>query len=126
MSKCRNKQDLLTLSRVSNPTKMTKEEIYTIIRTTVFSAVPDSRILLFGSQAKGTADKQSDYDLLVITKRKIERETKLDILSKLNRDLVRAIDAPVDVLMKSEREAKIDQQLPGHIVQTAFREGIFL
>jgi predicted nucleotidyltransferase len=105
---------------------MTKEEIYTIIRNTVFSALPDSRILLFGSQAKGTADKQSDYDLLVITKKKLERETKLDILSKLNRELVRAINAPVDVLMKSESEAKIDQQLPGHIVQTAFREGIFL
>ncbi|MBN8719584.1 MAG: nucleotidyltransferase domain-containing protein [Sediminibacterium magnilacihabitans] len=105
---------------------MTKEETYNIIRTTVFSALPDSRILLFGSQAKGTADTQSDYDLLVITKKKMDREKRLNILAKLNRDLVRAIHAPVDVLMKSEGEAKIDQQLPGHIIQTAFREGVFL
>lgn len=105
---------------------MTKEEIYTIIRNLVFAEIPDSRILLFGSQAKGTADNQSDYDLLVITKRKLEREKKLNILSKLNRDLVRAIHAPVDVLMKSESEVMVDQHLPGHIVQAAFRDGIFL
>lgn len=105
---------------------MANEATYKKIRSTVDSIVPGTRILLFGSHAKGTASKHSDFDLVIITKRKIERKKRLDLIGKINHDLVWAIDAPVDVLMNSEAEAKINQTLPGHIIQTAFREGIFL
>jgi predicted nucleotidyltransferase len=105
---------------------MTKQSTYEIIRSTVETIVPGARILLFGSQAKGTADKHSDYDIVILTKRKMEREKRLDALELVHKKLVKSIHAPVDVLMNSEREAKVNQTLPGHIIQTAFREGVFL
>lgn len=90
------------------------------------SILPNTRILLFGSQAKGTANKHSDYDVVVLTKRKLSTKKMREVWPKLNRELVWAMDAPVDLIVKSEVELRIGQTLPGHILKTAIREGIFI
>ena len=63
---------------------MANETIYKTIRSTVDSIIPDARILLFGSQAKGTADKHSDYDIVVITKRKLSKVKNREVWIKLH------------------------------------------
>ena len=103
---------------------MTSEMIYETIHNTVLSLLPDARILLFGSRAKGTADKHSDYDLLVITPNELTKKERITWSAQLNKAIVAGIDAPVDLLLYSEDEINRKQQLPGHIVRSAVREGV--
>lgn len=103
---------------------MVREAIYDTIKKTVHSFLPDSRILLFGSHARGNYDKHSDYDLLVITPTALTQKERLSWSSKTHKDIVKAIHEPVDLLLYSETEINEKQALPGHIVRTAIREGI--
>lgn len=105
---------------------MDKERAYNSIKKIILSLLPDARILLFGSRARGTEDKHSDYDLLVITPQMFSRDENLSWSTKLHWALVRAIHAPFDLILCSEEEVQTTKELPGHIVRTALREGISL
>jgi predicted nucleotidyltransferase len=56
--------------------------------------------------AKGTADKGSDYDLLIISKANIPKQEKGGWRSKLDAALVYALNAPVDIILNSEEEVE--------------------
>jgi predicted nucleotidyltransferase len=101
-------------------------KIYDTIRKTVQSNLPDSRIVLFGSRARGDNDRLSDYDLLIITSSKFTPQEKIHWSTRLDRAIIKAIKAPVDVLLSSEEEVIWQQKLPGHIIRSALREGIAL
>jgi len=92
----------------------------------VQACLPGSRILLFGSRARGDNDLHSDYDLLIITANILTRTEKLNYSGQLHKAIVRAIHAPADVLLYSEEEIAKKKQLPGHIVRSALREGVVL
>ena len=100
--------------------------IYQVIRQTVQSNLPGSRVLLFGSRARGDHDKLSDYDLLVIAPLTFSPQEKIRMSTQLDRAIVKAIKAPVDLLLSTEEEVVQKQQLPGHIIRSAIREGIAL
>ncbi len=82
--------------------------------------VPIEKIILFGSRAKGTAKKFSDFDILVVSKKfsnvnRLDRAYYLD--SKWN------LDYPVDFLCYTPEEFdKLKKQIT--IVREAVREGI--
>ncbi len=44
------------------------------IKSTVLQIVPDPEVTLFGSRAKGTANAESDWDILIITALGVNRE----------------------------------------------------
>lgn len=46
--------------------------LFTTIKQTVHEIVPDAQVLLFGSQANGTATEESDWDVLVLTKQEVD------------------------------------------------------
>jgi predicted nucleotidyltransferase len=92
----------------------------------VQSCLPGSRILLFGSRARGDQDRLSDYDLLIITPTTFTPQEKIHWSTRLDRAIVDAIRVPVDLLLNSEEEIRQKQQLPGHIIRSAIREGIAL
>ena len=100
--------------------------IYKTIRETVLSNLPGARVLLFGSRARGEQDRFSDYDLLVITPQTVTPREKIRLSTLLNRAIVEALKIPVDLLINSEEEVREKQDLPGHVVRTAIREGITL
>ena len=101
-------------------------EVINNIKSVVHSFFPDARVLLFGSMARGDERRNSDYDLLVITKSTFDVEEKISWRSKINKALVKSIHAPVDVILNSEEEIKSKSTLPGHVVQWALKEGIWL
>ncbi len=80
------------------------------------------RIILFGSQARGTADDQSDVDLLVVTnfvgKRKI-------LMVEMDRAL-RGLGIARDIIVITPEEFERDSEIPGTIARPAAREGRIL
>jgi predicted nucleotidyltransferase len=100
--------------------------IYKTIRQTVLANLPGSRVVLFGSRARGDGDRFSDYDLLIITPSTFTPKEKTHWSTRLDKAIIKAIQIPVDLLLSSEDEIRGQKELPGHIIRTALREGITL
>jgi predicted nucleotidyltransferase len=96
------------------------------IQKLISAMLPDARILLFGSRARGNYDASSDYDLMVITPNLLSRSEKLSSGKKLHTAIMKAINAPIDLLFFSEEEVAQKRELPGHIVRIALKEGVTL
>ncbi len=105
---------------------MVNPSVRNTIKTTVHSIIPDARVVLFGSMVRGNSVKNSDYDLLIVTKNTIPAKEKINWLGKLHGALVHALDAPVDVLLNSEEEVHEKKELKGHVVRSAMKEGMEL
>lgn len=78
-----------------------------------------SRIILFGSYARGDADEGSDLDLLVVEREVLDRGREM---LKLYRS-IGYIGVGVDVLVYSEREVARRGQVPGTVIHQALLEG---
>jgi len=74
----------------------------------------------------GEQDIRSDYDLLIVTPSTFTAQEKIEWSSRIDRAIVNAIRAPVDLLLNSEEEIRQKQQLPGHIIRSVMREGVAL
>ena len=103
-----------------------EQNISTQIKEVVKSFLPEAKVLLFGSRARGDFDKDSDYDLLIIVKDEIPDREKITLGGRINEKLVKTLHAPFDVLLNSEREVNIYKEFPGHTIRYAVRDGIEL
>lgn len=77
------------------------------------------KIILFGSQAKGTASKKSDIDLLLIGKVKYDRY-------KMMTDAIRSLSKmnhAFDVVILSQEEYETNKFIPGTVARYAYKEG---
>ncbi len=50
---------------------------------TIQEVVPDAKVFLFGSRARGDWHDESDWDILVLTTKKVDRKLKSSIHEKL-------------------------------------------
>ena len=105
---------------------MITQSIQDTIKSTVQTLLPDARVLLFGSMARGDANKDSDYDVLIIIPKTIPISEKMNWRTIIGNALVHSLRAPVDVLLNSEEEVKKKKELPGHIIRWAMKEGVEL
>lgn len=105
---------------------MNDTAIFDMIKNTVQTCLPGSRVVLFGSRARGQSDRYSDYDLLIITPTTFTAQEKVNWSTRLDRAIVSTIRVPVDILLNSEEEIRQKQQLPGNIIRSVIREGIAL
>ena len=103
---------------------MSPQQTLNAIKSTVGAFLPDAKVLLFGSRARGQATKDSDYDLLIVTNDTFAPRVKMDWESKIRKALVYSLKAPFDVILASTKEVEEKKNLTGHIVQYAIREGI--
>lgn len=94
--------------------------IATAVQLLAQAAPQAEQILLFGSQALGTANEGSDLDFLVI-------ETQVDNrareMIRLRRAL-RSLPVPVDVLVYSRAEVERWRNQSGSALYWALKEGI--
>ncbi len=100
---------------------ISEETLKEVTKKLVDSFHPE-KVILFGSQARGTADEQSDIDILVICSVKDNRR---DLI--LN--MYRAIDVmslPTDILVLTPKEFELDRLIPGTIARPAWLEGKIL
>jgi predicted nucleotidyltransferase len=78
-----------------------------------------TRIILFGSQARGTADDRSDVDLLVICK---VAGRKRDLMVAMDRALS-GLGIARDVIVITPEEYERDRNIPGTVARPASLEG---
>ncbi len=77
------------------------------------------RIILFGSQARGTADRGSDVDLLVISRIGGDRRK---LMLEMDRAL-RGLGIARDVVVLTPEEFEQDRRIPGTVARPAWLEG---
>lgn len=80
------------------------------------------KIILFGSHARGTADKKSDVDLLVICP---IINGKRPLMTEMDKELW-GLELPRDIIVMSEEEFEQDKNIPGTIARPAYLEGKIL
>ena len=77
------------------------------------------RIILFGSQARRTADDQSDIDLLVIYPLKGDRHRLMVAMDRA----LRGLPIARDIVILTPEEYERDKEIPGTVARPASREG---
>ena len=77
------------------------------------------RIILFGSQARGTADARSDVDLLILCSVNGRRR---ELMVAMDRTL-RGLGIARDIIILTPEEFERDRHIPGTIARPADLEG---
>ncbi len=102
-----------------------RDQSMKIIKSVTNRFLPNSRILLFGSQARQDFAADSDYDVMIITKYSLDVRKKREYQSQLRKILAKH-KIPADILIESEEEFNTKKEIIGHIVREAVKEGIKL
>ncbi|KAB2960048.1 MAG: nucleotidyltransferase domain-containing protein [Candidatus Methylomirabilis oxygeniifera] len=77
------------------------------------------RIILFGSQARGTADERSDVDLLVVCQFTGSRRSLMVAMDRA----LSGLEFARDVVILTPEEFERDRYIPGTVARPAFLEG---
>lgn len=77
------------------------------------------RVILFGSQARGTSDDRSDFDFLVICDDVHDRRT---LTLAMDRSLA-GLPIARDIIVLTPDEYERDRHIPGTVARPASREG---
>ena len=85
----------------------------------LLEAAPKSRVILFGSHARGDADADSDVDFLVIEPQVQNRYAEMVRL----REVLRPLLIPVDVLVVSQEKFDYWRDTPNTVYHRAAKEG---
>lgn len=85
----------------------------------IVAASHPSKVILFGSCARGTAHPASDVDLLVIQPDPVEQRQAAIRLRRLLRDF----QIPIDIVVVGEAFAERYWDIPGSVLYPAFKEG---
>jgi len=98
---------------------MVSDEILNEVKQRLVDRFHPDKIILFGSQARGTADERSDVDLLVVCE-----------IPNGRRALTLAMDRALwglrlarDIVVLTPEEFELDRQIPGTIARPASLEG---
>ena len=83
------------------------------------AAPPGSRVILFGSHARGDARPDSDLDFLVIEPRVADHRAEMVRLQ----DVMQSLPVAVDVLVTSEAVFEEWRDTPGTVLYEAAKEG---
>lgn len=102
--------------------KIIKETIEKILKK---EDIKNIKIILFGSRARKDYKKGSDWDLLIVVDKELEREERLKIAHLIRKELAEKF-IPCDILIKSEKEVEKRKNVIGSVIKIALKEGIVL
>ena len=98
---------------------MISNEILLNVKERLVDGFHPEKIILFGSQARGTADDRSDVDILVVCSFTGKRR---HLMLEMDR-AVRGLNLARDVVVLTPEEFELDRHIPGTIARPAWKEG---
>ncbi len=98
---------------------MISNETLLKVRERLVDGFAPNRIILFGSQARGTADDRSDVDILVVCSFEGKRR---HLMLEMDRAL-RGLNLARDIMILTPEEFELDRHIPGTIARPAWKEG---
>jgi len=104
---------------LKGPTRMISKDIIDAATRRLVEGFAPERIILFGSQARGSADDRSDADFLVITHLTGRRRV---LMLEMDRAL-RGLGLARDIVVLTPEEFERDREIPGTIARPAAQEG---
>jgi predicted nucleotidyltransferase len=104
---------------------MKQEQDVQAIEQFIHRIIPYKKnIVFFGSRANDSADKDSDFDILVIVDEKsIERRKLIRFQAKIKR-LSAKLGLDADVIVRDKAHVEEMKNFPGNIIHSAFQTGI--
>ena len=105
---------------------MSDKTILKTIKATVKSFLPEARVLIFGSRARGDSNGDSDFDVLILTDETYPERVKITWGTNIHKALVKALRLPFDVVMQSKKELSYKKEIRGHYLHSAIQEAIEL
>ena len=97
----------------------TTSQIVSNVTGVLVQAAHPKRIILFGSQARGEAASDSDFDIMVVEENPANRFAEI---VRLNR-LLRSFDMAIDLLVVSDENFQYWRDTPGNVYYEAATEG---
>ena len=98
---------------------MISDEIILKVKDRLVASFHPEKIILFGSQARGTADDHSDVDILVVCPITGRRR---HLMLEMDRAL-RGLGLARDIMILTPEEFELDRHIPGTIARPAWKEG---
>jgi predicted nucleotidyltransferase len=95
------------------------EDLVSNIVEVLIGAAQPKRIILFGSQARGDATANSDFDLMVVEDQPVDRFREMVRL----RRLLGNFDVAIDLLVVSEERYQYWRDTPGNVYHEAASSG---
>jgi len=99
--------------------------VFEVIKAIVRKHIPDSDILLFGSRSRNEAHPDSDYDILIKTKKQFRVNEKITLKTMIRKELLNH-GIRTDILIQSDNEIMKYRKLPGHIIRNLMKDAILL
>lgn len=101
---------------------VSRDQLATIANAIKHVANP-SLVILFGSQARGTANEYSDIDLLIVGDRPLNKAwSRRREIGRIRRSLP-PIKVPIDILFFTPDEVVKWKDTTNHVISEALREG---
>lgn len=104
--------------KLMEPSKADQEKILKLVEIIRRESNP-SMIILFGSQARGTATASSDFDVMVVMEHLADRRREMVKLGRL----VSGLGVRIDILVVSEKTFQEWRDTPGNIYFEAAQDG---
>jgi len=101
---------------------MSNEVLNNIVEDIVKKVNP-TKVILFGSTARGETNKDSDLDLLIIEKEKFNKDRSRRKELKSIRQLLMKYKIPKDILLYDEEEVEYWKDSSNHIIARCLKEG---
>ena len=101
---------------------MISQELLTLATQRLVETFHPERIILFGSQGRGTADQRSDVDLLIICPIQGNRRALMVAMDRA----LRGLGFARDIIVLTPEEFERDRHIPGTIARPAGQEGKIL
>ena len=98
---------------------MISDEVFSEMTRRLVDGFHPEKIILFGSQVKGTADERSDVDILVISRFGGRRR---DVMLEMDGALS-GMELASDIVVLTPEEYERDRKIPGTIARYASLEG---
>ena len=97
----------------------------TILKVAGKYGVKVEKIILFGSRARGDYREDSDWDVLIVTERKLDKKTEDDFWLETKSELVFSGIIP-EIIIASRDEVERYRNLWGFVYHHALTEGVTL